>query len=112
MNVNLPDQWSGRGTANDDHIPWSPRSLDLTPIDFFLWGYIKSKVYTRNYDSLDDLKALITAPFQSISTQMISATMSDFEKLLKRIFKVRGVHAEKYMHVFDNPSSLWDLDET
>lgn len=26
-------------------IPWPPRSPDLTPVDFFLWGYLKSKVY-------------------------------------------------------------------
>jgi transposase len=26
-------------------IPWAPRSCDLTPLDFFLWGYLKSKVY-------------------------------------------------------------------
>ena len=27
---------------------WSPRSCDLTPLDFFLWGYLKSKVYVDN----------------------------------------------------------------
>ena len=28
------------------HNPeWPPRSPDLTPLDFFLWGYLKSKVY-------------------------------------------------------------------
>ena len=26
-------------------IEWPPRSPDLTPCDFFLWGYVKSKVY-------------------------------------------------------------------
>ncbi|CAK1592334.1 unnamed protein product [Parnassius mnemosyne] len=26
-------------------IPWPPRSPDLTPMDFFLWGYLKTKVY-------------------------------------------------------------------
>ncbi|CAH1994639.1 unnamed protein product [Acanthoscelides obtectus] len=27
------------------HVPWPPRSCDLTPLDSFLWGYLKSKVY-------------------------------------------------------------------
>ena len=27
---------------------WPPRSCDLTPLDFFLWGYLKSKVYVDN----------------------------------------------------------------
>ena len=28
------------------NVEWPPRSPDLTPCDFFLWGYLKSKVYT------------------------------------------------------------------
>ncbi|GBN75923.1 hypothetical protein AVEN_112428-1 [Araneus ventricosus] len=24
---------------------WSPRSSDLTPMDFFLWGYLKQQMY-------------------------------------------------------------------
>ncbi|GBN86215.1 hypothetical protein AVEN_172055-1 [Araneus ventricosus] len=26
-------------------LPWSPRSTDLTPCDFFLCGYVKDKAY-------------------------------------------------------------------
>ena len=67
MNVHLPDRWIGRGTANDKHIPWPPIPPDLTPLDYFLWGYIKSKVYVQNYKNLDDLKASVTAAFQEVS---------------------------------------------
>ena len=28
-----------------EDISWPPRSPDLTPMDFFLWGYLKAKVY-------------------------------------------------------------------
>ncbi|GBO25569.1 hypothetical protein AVEN_131691-1 [Araneus ventricosus] len=36
-----------RETGLDDVplSPWRPRSPDLTPGDFFLWGYVKDKVY-------------------------------------------------------------------
>jgi hypothetical protein len=46
LNTTLPQRWIGR-TSNEDSalIPWSPRSPDLTPCDFFLWGYVKDKVY-------------------------------------------------------------------
>ena len=27
---------------------WLPRSCDLTPLDFFLWGYLKWKLYVNN----------------------------------------------------------------
>ena len=28
------------------NVSWPPRSLDITAPDFFLWGYLKSKVYS------------------------------------------------------------------
>jgi hypothetical protein len=27
-------------------IPWTPRSPNLTPMDFSLWGFVKDNVYT------------------------------------------------------------------
>ncbi|GFT05056.1 transposon Tf2-9 polyprotein [Trichonephila clavipes] len=29
-------------------VNWPPRSCDLTPLDYFLWGYVKSLVYARD----------------------------------------------------------------
>jgi hypothetical protein len=29
----------------DGPMPWPPRSPDITPLDFFLWGYVKSNVF-------------------------------------------------------------------
>ena len=40
--VNLPGRWIGRDSHNESSLlTWPPRSPDLTPCDFFLWGYIK-----------------------------------------------------------------------
>ena len=40
-------------------VEWPPRSPDLTPCDFFLWGYLKDKVYTSVPRNLQDLRARI-----------------------------------------------------
>ena len=45
---------SGNGT-----VAWPPRSCDLTPLDFFFWGYIKDKVYAENPTTILDLKQSI-----------------------------------------------------
>ena len=37
-------------------IDWPARSPDPDPCDFFLWGYLKSKVYCPKPRTLDDLK--------------------------------------------------------
>ncbi|GFT99029.1 DUF4817 domain-containing protein [Trichonephila clavipes] len=39
--------------------PWPPRSPDLTPADFWLWGYLKSCVYLSGPSSLLKLKDAI-----------------------------------------------------
>jgi hypothetical protein len=37
-------------------IPWPPKSPDLSVCDFFLWGYLKNRVYTTRPRTLDELK--------------------------------------------------------
>ncbi|GFX25231.1 putative DD41D transposase [Trichonephila clavipes] len=37
-------------------LNWPPRSCDLTPLDYFLWGYVKSLVYADKPQTLDHLE--------------------------------------------------------
>ncbi|GFT11948.1 uncharacterized protein NPIL_602731 [Nephila pilipes] len=39
----LPNRWIGRR----GNVEYSPPSPDLTPLDFFLWGYLNDKVYAQ-----------------------------------------------------------------
>ena len=32
-------------------VPWPARSVDLTPLDYFLWGYVKNEIYKDTYDT-------------------------------------------------------------
>lgn len=48
-------RWIGRGGP----IQWPPRSPDLNPIDFFLWGYFKELIYNREVTSLEELSRKI-----------------------------------------------------
>ena len=41
LNETFPDRWIGR----DGPISWPPHSPDITPLDFFLWGYVRYIVY-------------------------------------------------------------------
>ncbi|KAJ4452056.1 hypothetical protein ANN_03572 [Periplaneta americana] len=46
LNHELPNRWIGRVGADDQALfLWPPRSPDLTPCDFYLWEYIKDRVY-------------------------------------------------------------------
>ncbi|GFU65254.1 transposable element Tc3 transposase [Trichonephila clavipes] len=37
-------------------VNWPPRSCDLTPLDYFLWDYVKSLVYADKPQTLDQLE--------------------------------------------------------
>jgi len=41
LNDTFPNRWIGHGST----INWPPRSPNLTPLDFCLWGLMKNEVY-------------------------------------------------------------------
>ena len=47
------------------------RSPDLTPLDYFHWGYLKSKVYSTQPQSLDELQNRILQEATLIDREMI-----------------------------------------
>ncbi|GFY17432.1 putative DD41D transposase [Trichonephila clavipes] len=44
----LKDTFGDRLISRFGPVNWPPRSCDLTPLDYFLWGYVKSLVYAEN----------------------------------------------------------------
>jgi len=67
------DKWIGRGVA----ISWPPRSLDLTQLDFFLWGYVKNLVYKVKNNDLQQLKADIRDPMAIVIHNMLQNTWTE-----------------------------------
>lgn len=54
-NVKFPGRWTGRlGPCTSK---WTPRSSDLTPLDFLLLGYVENQVQSQWVNTLDGLKA-------------------------------------------------------
>lgn len=92
LNRAYPGRWIGRGGT----IRWPPRSPDLNPIDFFLWGYFKELVYARENHNEEELRhQIITA------TRLIRQNERSF-RMIKRNFirrcrlciRSRGRHFE------------------
>jgi hypothetical protein len=61
------------GRERDNHLlPWPPRSPDLTPCDFFLWGFVKYSVYVPPLPmSLKELRDRITHALQTVTADML-----------------------------------------
>ena len=64
-------------------------------MNFFVWGFIKSKVYTKNYRNLVDLMAAIRSELQKLITkQMVSDTLDNLERRLRLVVLNGGRHVE------------------
>ncbi|GFV53058.1 uncharacterized protein TNCV_4644171 [Trichonephila clavipes] len=48
----LKDTFGDRLISCFGPVNWPPRSCDLTPRDYFLWGYVKSLVYAESHKRL------------------------------------------------------------
>lgn len=69
-NTSLPrvrEIFSGKFISRRGDKNWPPCSPDLTPMDFFLWGYLDSKVYTNKPTSLVLLKENICHEMATIT---------------------------------------------
>jgi len=74
LNTFLLGRWIGRASGSDQPLLlWPPRSPDITPYDFFLWGYIKDRVFVPQLPrDLADLKARIIAAEKNIYAPMLT----------------------------------------
>ena len=57
-----------------------PRSLDLTPPDFFLWGSLSGKVYWNKPRTVEDLKENIQREIAAIPPDMLADTFRNMER--------------------------------
>ncbi|GFT81322.1 transposable element Tc3 transposase [Trichonephila clavipes] len=67
----LKDTFGDRLISRFGPVNWPPRSWDLTPLDYFLWGYVKSLVYVDKPQTLDYLEDNIRRVIADIWPQML-----------------------------------------
>ena len=75
-------------------IPWPPRSPDLSVCDFFLWGYLKNRVYTTRPRALDELKQRIQEEIRGTPAEMLQRAMGKLNGKLKECIRRGGRHLQ------------------
>jgi len=90
LDDHFPQRWIGRGGP----IQWPPRSPDITPCDFFLWGFIKGLVYKSKMHSVAELKEKINAAFLQVTNQMLAKTWMELDHRLDVVRATNGGHVE------------------
>jgi len=95
LNETFLNRWFGRGGP----VAWRPMSPDITPLEYYLWGHIKSLVYETNVDSRAGLRDRIFAAAEHIRNHpnnVGSATRSPFMRA-ENCIAAGGGHFEQLL---------------
>ena len=86
----LENQFPGRLISNKSDFIWPPRSPDLNPLDFFLWGYMKEEIHRARPCSIAEVKQLIQNFMASISEDLLLRVIGQFVSRIRRCIEARG----------------------
>ncbi|GFW54443.1 DUF4817 domain-containing protein [Trichonephila clavipes] len=86
----LKDTFGDRLISRFGPVNWPPRSCDLTQLDYFLWGYVKSLVYADKSQTLDHLEDNIRRVVTDIRPQMLEKVIENWTSRLDYIRASRG----------------------
>lgn len=92
LDVVYPNHWIGRGGTQ----PWPPRSPDLNPLDFCIWGYLKSLVYNTPVGNIEDLRNRIVASCETIrnSPHVFDSIRHSMRRRIDSCITTEGGHFE------------------
>ena len=69
---------------------WAQYSPDCNPCDFFLWGYLKEKVYQPLPATMASLKRKIRAELEMIPELMVSKAVLSMNKRGDQMVQAKG----------------------
>ena len=67
---------------------------DITPLDFFLWRYVKDKVFSTPVPDITNLKARITDAFATVTEDMLGNTWREIDYRLDVLRATKVAHVE------------------
>ncbi|GFU97579.1 uncharacterized protein TNCV_4809711 [Trichonephila clavipes] len=88
----LKDTLGDRLISRFGPVNWPSRSCDLTPLDYFLLGYVMSLVYADKPQTLDHLEDNIRRVIADIRPQMLEKVIENWTSRLDYIRASRGSH--------------------
>lgn len=93
----LQTKFEGKIISCRGDVNWPPRSCDLTPLDFFLWGFLKGKVYANKPRTIPELKQEIQLAIAAIEPQLCQNVIENFMKRAHVCKQARGGHLSDIM---------------
>lgn len=75
-------------------LTWPSYSPDMNPCDFFLWGYLKDRVWKNRPRNIADLKQAILDEAANIDPGILRRTIANFKKRCEGVVLAQGRHIE------------------
>jgi len=66
------------------------------PPDYFLWGYLKGRVYRNKPRTIDALKANITGEIQTVTADLLART---FQNIARRVQSCLDANDGHFQHI-------------
>ncbi|VVC25703.1 Hypothetical protein CINCED_3A000490 [Cinara cedri] len=94
----LNEMFENRRMGTRGPVEWPPRSPDLTPLDFFLWGHLNTVVYAEPPANLQDLKNKIAVACRQLTKeQILAATYTEVSRRLELRLEKNGGNVEHFI---------------
>ncbi|GFU60141.1 transposable element Tcb2 transposase [Trichonephila clavipes] len=84
-------------------VNWPPRSCDLTPLDYFMWGYVKSLDYADKPQTLDHLEDNIRRVIADIRPQILEKVIENWTSRLDYSSRKVGVLDHEALRCLRSP---------
>ena len=82
----------GTVTSHFGDITWPARSPELTISDFFLWVFLKDRVFRRRIMTIQELKQAIVEEVAAIDEDLRRRVYGNFQTRLQQCIYVNGGH--------------------
>ena len=93
----LAEHFGEKIISRKTSIPWPARSPDLTPLDFFLWGYLKARVYEKSPENITQLKKAITQEVRRISPETCARVTDEVKRCLLICVRAKCGHVKNVL---------------
>lgn len=107
LDENYTHRWIGRlpPRYNEERMPgagpiaWPPRSPDLNPLDYFVWGFLKEGIYSTPVTTRDELRHRIEEYCNILKQNhiMIHASINTMLKRCQKCIDAGGLHFEQLL---------------
>ena len=84
--------FKNRIISRNSDVNWLPRSRDLTPLDYFLWGAVKNKCYANHPQTIEALKHEIEVAIYGTEAQTIENVLKNWVDRMGYCKASRGSH--------------------